>query len=154
MVKRKCFLCSIMLEWHVKHAYFSSSGCQLLSQGFQFLLLNKQLLIVSLSQRLQGKNPLKTTCIPRRNFKTSKAQFAHSELATQTNLLNMAERTGTRSPPAACFCRSWAVWRAVWSLHQSFSWGEHSPAWVSPALPPSLTQSCWIWIPAWWRGSL
>lgn len=73
MVKRKCFLCSIMLEWHVKHAYFSSSGCQLLSQGFQFLLLNKQLLIVSLSQRLQGKNPLKTTCIPRRNFKTSKA---------------------------------------------------------------------------------
>lgn len=49
-----------MLEWYVKHAYLSSSGCQLLSQGFQFLLLNKQLLIVSLSQRLQGNNPLKT----------------------------------------------------------------------------------------------
>lgn len=29
-------------------------------QGFQFLLLNKQLLTISLSQRLQGKNPLKT----------------------------------------------------------------------------------------------
>lgn len=49
-----------MLEWYVRHAYLSSSGCQLLSQGFQFLLLNKQLLTISLSQRLQGKNPLKT----------------------------------------------------------------------------------------------
>lgn len=55
------FLCSIMLELYVKHAYLSPSRCQLLSQGFQFLLLNKQLLIVSFSQRLQGKNPLKTT---------------------------------------------------------------------------------------------
>lgn len=37
----------------------SSSGCQLLSHCLQLLLFNKQLLIVSLPQRLQGKDPLK-----------------------------------------------------------------------------------------------
>lgn len=53
-------LFSTSLEWYFR-AYLSSTGCQLLSQGFQFLLLNKQLLVVSLSQRLEGKNPLHPT---------------------------------------------------------------------------------------------
>lgn len=61
-----------MLEWCVKHAHLSSSGCQLLSQGFQFLLFNKQLLIVSLSQRLQGKNPLKATLRAMQKFQEKK----------------------------------------------------------------------------------
>lgn len=43
----------------VLQTHLSSLSCQLLSQCFQLLFFTKQLLIVSLSQRLKGKNPLK-----------------------------------------------------------------------------------------------
>lgn len=94
--------------------------------------------------------------IPRRNYKASKAQSDRLRVLKATQkIFNTTDRTGPPFlPPAACFCRSWAAWRAAWSLHQSFSWGERSPVWVSPALPRPWRQSCWIWSPAWWRGSL
>lgn len=60
VVKHIFFVMHPIVRVICQHAYLSSPGCQLLPQGFQFLLLNKQLLIVSLSQRLQGNNPLKT----------------------------------------------------------------------------------------------
>lgn len=41
--------------------YFASFRWQLLSQSFQFLLFNQQLLVVSFSEGLKGKNPLKET---------------------------------------------------------------------------------------------
>lgn len=56
-------------------------------------------------------------------------------------------------PPAAYCCPCQVVWCAVWQAHQSFSSGEHSPSWFSPALPRPWGKS-WTWILACWQWSL